>query len=179
MKLAVSDHSHLRALRETDAKTLFALTEANRSRLREWLPWLDHVKTWEDSLAFIRAQADLAEKKEALSLGFFADEQLIGVVSFNQIDLSQSYGKIGYWIDQDSQGKGLMTLAVKTLIDFGFSELNLRKIIIRCATGNALIKVIPKRLGFRFSRMIPKNENLYGRLVDHYEYEMGRPELRD
>ncbi len=45
------------------------------------------------------------------------------------------------------------------LVDFGFSELKLRKIIIRCATGNTL------------SQGIPKYENLYGRLVDHYEYE--------
>ena len=132
-----------------------------------------------DSEVFIRTQLEKALRQEAMPFGLFVDGQLSGVVGFNEITLSDSSAKIGYWLDKDHQGQGLMTLAVRALIDYGFSELKLRKIIIRCATGNTLSQGIPKRLGFRFSRMIPKNENLYGRLVDHYEYEMSRPELRD
>ncbi len=36
-----------------DANEMFALTEASRSHLRRWLPWVDRTRTVADSEAFI------------------------------------------------------------------------------------------------------------------------------
>jgi len=41
-----------------------------------------------------------------------------------------------------------MTKFVKACIDYGFEELNLNRIVIKCAEGNLKSANIPKRLGF-------------------------------
>jgi hypothetical protein len=41
--LPVGDRYQLRSIQLADAQELFALIDANRSYLRQWLPWLDVV----------------------------------------------------------------------------------------------------------------------------------------
>ena len=43
----------LRPLYLRDAKALFPLVEANRERLRRWLPWVDDNRSVLDSRVFI------------------------------------------------------------------------------------------------------------------------------
>ena len=45
----ITDSLRLRPLRLADTDELFALTEANRAYLRQWLPWLDTVKSAADT----------------------------------------------------------------------------------------------------------------------------------
>lgn len=39
----LSDRHELRLLQTADAQELFALTNINRTHLRQWLPWLDSI----------------------------------------------------------------------------------------------------------------------------------------
>ena len=52
LKLQVDDSIELRLLEERHDADLFTLTDANRRYLREWLPWLDTVKSVADTKKF-------------------------------------------------------------------------------------------------------------------------------
>ena len=45
MKIQVDDTVSLEFLEEIHAESLFNLVNDNRTYLREWLPWVDHMHT--------------------------------------------------------------------------------------------------------------------------------------
>ncbi|MGB1288934.1 MAG: GNAT family N-acetyltransferase, partial [Aggregatilineales bacterium] len=49
---------------------------------------------------------------------------------------------------KDFMGKGIMTRAVKMMIDYAFTTRTFNKVIIRAATANTRSRAIPERLGF-------------------------------
>lgn len=59
--------------------------------------------------------------------------------------------EIGYWIGKPFWNQGLMTEAVKPLVDFGFNELELNRIWISYFEGNLSSRRVAEKLGFRFS----------------------------
>jgi ribosomal-protein-serine acetyltransferase len=128
----------LRQLEVADTASLFALTEANRTYLREWLPWLDHVTRPEGSQRFIEAAAKQAAEGTALALGILVENDLQGVIGYNQITPQNRCATIGYWIAEPMQGRGIMTAACQALVDYGFTHLGLNRQVIACAVGNRL-----------------------------------------
>jgi ribosomal-protein-serine acetyltransferase len=77
--------------------------------------------------------------------------------------MTNEWAEIGYWIDKDHEGKGIMTESVKALINYGFNELNLHRIQIKCDARNVRSKRIPERLGFK----------LEGTIRENHKYEEG------
>lgn len=51
----IADSLSLRPLSLADADELFALTDANRAYLLQWLPWPDTVKSADDTRSFIQS----------------------------------------------------------------------------------------------------------------------------
>jgi len=80
--------------------------------------------------------------------------------------------EIGYWLAKEFEGKGLMTKSCKVLVDYAFHESKLKRVQIRCATGNVKSCRIPERLGFRKEGLVLQAEYLYGRFVDLVVYGM-------
>ncbi len=70
------------------------------------------------------------------------------MASVGFISLKDNEGEIGYWLLSQYSGRGLMTDFVRACIEYGFKELNLNRIVIKCAEGNIKSANIPKRLGF-------------------------------
>jgi ribosomal-protein-serine acetyltransferase len=157
----------LRLLQETDAEELFALTDRNRLYLRQWLPWLDSTTSAKDTHAFI--QRCLAQHTEGY--GFVCtiifNGNIIGVLGHNSIDLINRISYPGYWLSSSHAGKGFMTVALRTLIEHAFSELNMNRIDIRVATGNSSSQAVCNRLGFKKEGTIRQAEWLYDHYVDH------------
>ncbi len=170
--LEVDESITLRTLSLANSKRLFEITNNSRDYLQKWLPWLDQTKTESDSESFIKVCFELFSNREALLTGIFYKEELVGMAGFNSFDWKNKIGYIGYWLDQDMQGQGIMTSVISALTDYGFEELGLNKLDLRCAYENTRSQKIPNRLGFKLEGHLRQAEWLYDHYVDHLVYGM-------
>jgi ribosomal-protein-serine acetyltransferase len=79
---------------------------------------------------------------------------------------------IGYWLSEHMRGRGVMSRAVRGLVDYGFGQLGLNRQVIAAATENQASRKVAERLGFRFEGIAREAEWIYGRKVDHAVYAM-------
>jgi ribosomal-protein-serine acetyltransferase len=160
----------LRPLGADDAAELYALVRANPD-LEEWMPWAAE----QDLAATERFLAE-AEKQLRDGKGFQAavepEEGIVGVVGLHAIDWVNRNTSIGYWLAEGARGRGLMTNAVRALLDHAFHELELHRIEIHCAPENRRSRAIPERLGFREEAHLRETELVGGRYLDSVVYGM-------
>ena len=119
MRIPVSDQLHLRVLEEADAEEVHRLLESNRSHLSPWMPWardqdLDRTRN------FVRASHERYERNDGFEAALVVGDRIVGCAGFPGVDWVARATSVGYWLAEDQQGRGLMTLAVKALIDHAF-----------------------------------------------------------
>lgn len=138
----------IRQFRIEDAEPVFAAVDRHRAYLREWLPWVDHTHTSADVAEFIsRTHQQLAEGKGPQAV-ICVEGAISGSLGCHPIDWENRATSIGYWIDPQLQGRGIVTRASTVMLDYLFKELDLHRVEIRCGTGNTRSCAIPERLGF-------------------------------
>ena len=167
----------LRQLQLTDAPALFAVVEAHRAALREWLPWVDATNKVADSEEYIRGTLRDFKETRAFTCGIWSMGRLVGVIGHNRIDWANRIGFPAYWIAPDHAGRGTMTQCCRAVIDHAFIELQLRQLVVAVATGNVRAQKIPLRLGFKQVSVLKKAEWLYDHHVDHFVYSLAAPKL--
>lgn len=172
MQISIDNTLSLRTVTLADAETIFALTNASRSTLREWLPWLDMTTDIQDTRNYIQSCIASFEAKKSLSTVIIYNGEIIGIAGFNNINHANKTAYIGYWLSKDAQGHGIMTRVVEALCRYAFEELQFNKVEIRAAVGNTKSRAIPERLGFEKEGTIRSAEWLYDHFVDHVVYGM-------
>ena len=169
----------LRPFEEADADELFALTDGGRAHLEPWLPWLPFVTSPADSLEFIRMTRRQLDDDEGMQLALVeSDGALAGAAGFHRFDWPNRATTIGYWLGADRQGRGLMTAAVRALVDHAFGERGLHRVEISAAVENARSRAIPERLGFREEGTRRQAERHGERYLDLVVYALLAPEWR-
>ncbi len=166
----LNDESELRLLEPRHAEDLYLLTDKSRSYLRQWLPWVDFTKGVSNSKEFIEGTLKQFRNNNGFQAGIWYRGELAGVIGLHGINWSNKTTSMGYWLGEEFQGKGLMTSACKSVINYCFNELKLKRIEIRVATGNHKSQAIPQRLGFQKEGCLKSCEFLYDRYVDHYVF---------
>lgn len=174
LTLFVDDHLYLKQLETPDALTIFETINSQRDYLRQWLPFVDHTQEIGDTIQFIKTVNQ--DKERVFVLKY--EEQFAGLIGFRDTDKSNKKSEIGYWLSEPFQKKGIVTNAVKVLVKYAFDELNMNRIEIKCAVGNAPSKRIPQRLGFSFEGIIRQGELFPdGRFVDLECYSLLRHDM--
>jgi ribosomal-protein-serine acetyltransferase len=168
----------LRPLQPSDAPALFAVVDAHRAALREWLPWVDATNTVADSAAYIAGTMRDDRETRAFSSGIWSMGRLVGVIGHNRIDWASRIGFPAYWIAPDSAGQGIMTQCCRAVIEHAFGELQLRQLVVAVATENLRAQKIPLRLGFKKVSTLKKAEWLYDHHVDHIIYSLAAAKAR-
>jgi ribosomal-protein-serine acetyltransferase len=166
----LTEDTELRLLEKRHAKELTDLTDRNREYLRAWLPWVDANQTVEDRKNFIRDALKQFAHNKGLVAGIWHEGGLAGVIGYHALDWENRTVEVGYWLDEEHQGKGLVTAACRALVDHAFGELGLNRVVISCATENKKSCAIPERLGFRREGVQRQAEWLYDHFVDHVVY---------
>lgn len=163
----------------SDAPILFELVEKNRDRLVQFLHWANKSITIEDSLKNINERIEGFENKTSLALLIKSKDVCVGSAGFVKISQDDKTAEIGYWIDKDSEGKGIVSSCVKKLLDYGFLELGLHRIMIKANSNNTRSLSIPKKFHFAhegtmredyFDKNNEKysNTEIFGLLKDEY-----------
>jgi ribosomal-protein-serine acetyltransferase len=140
----LGDGIRIRSLDPGDAEALFALVEANRDRLRPWMPWVDSTRSPDDTRGFIEHARASATDAEAN--GIWVDGALAGSIGLT-IDTLANSGEIGYWIDGAHEGRGIVTRACRRFLDEAFGPFGLHRVSLHAATTNLRSQAVAERLG--------------------------------
>ena len=174
MKISITQDLDLRLWQQEDAETYFNLIDKNREYLKKWFSWLDSVKSVEDIKKYIKESTESFENKTSIDFGIFYKNQSIGSVSANRIDKFHKKADVGYWLDEEHTGKGIMTSSVKVFTDYLFEELDVNRIEIRVIPENIKSWAIPERLGFTYDGTLRQDKFLNGKFFDNKIYSLLR-----
>lgn len=169
---SVINEIQLKILELRDAEEIFALTDASRNYLREWLPWVDATKAVDDSKSFIQSTLQQFASNNGFQAGIFYNGQLAGVIGFHGINWANRSTSVGYWLGEGFQGRGIMTSTYKAMVDIAFREYGLNRVEIRAAVENRKSRAIPERLRFKQEGVSCQSEWIYDHFVDHVVYGM-------
>lgn len=120
--LRAGDDIEVALLERDDVDALAALVAENQPHLVAWMPW-----ALEPSVASIRAFVEgralgaIAEA-DGFEAGIWWRGRLVGAVGVHDVSARMRRGSIGYWIDEDAQGHGVVTRAVRAVMARCFQE---------------------------------------------------------
>jgi Acetyltransferases, including N-acetylases of ribosomal proteins len=146
--ITVKGNIFLKELELDDAEHIFKAIDSQREYLGEWLPFVEFTKSVKDSLDYVNSVVTMPEECKEWQFAVFCGDDFAGLAGFKGTDRLNMKSEIGYWLKEEFQHRGIMTESVRALIKFGFSELDLNRIQIKCAPENVKSNKIPQRLGF-------------------------------
>jgi ribosomal-protein-serine acetyltransferase len=154
------------------AQDVFLAVAENRAYLRRWLPWVDQTQCVEDTRLFLATCHQLYAMQKQFTALMYLHGQFVGIVGFNSLNHSNHKGEIGYWMVEKHQGKGLMTSAVKKIIELGFNNFDLNRQVIRAAVNNTPSRALAKRLGFTYEGIERQSAKLYDQYINMAVYSL-------
>ena len=176
--LMVDEGLELRQTVPEDAEEMFAVVDANRKYLREWLPWLDNTNSPDDETVFINGLLEEYRKGEGVNYAIRLDGQFIGGMSLNWIDRGNRGCGVGYWLSEEFTGQGIVTRCCGRLMDHCFDDLGFHRFVLEAATENIASRAVAERIGMRLEGITKDREWLYDHYVDSALYAITAPEWR-
>lgn len=139
----------LRRYETADAEQLAAVVTANIGHLKRYMEWTKHEpQTVEQRRAWIADVARQFDEGEDYTLGIFlANGRFVGGTGFH-VRTDPDRLEIGYWIDQDHEGKGFVTEAAAALTRVALEFAGADLVGVEHAPSNERSAAIPRRLGF-------------------------------
>jgi [ribosomal protein S5]-alanine N-acetyltransferase len=140
----------LRQMKIDDENDIFRLRSDDRV-----LQFIDIPKaaTVEDGRKFIEKINDGIGKNEWIMWGITLKDKdkLIGTICYWNIVAEAMEAEIGYMLDPDFQGRGLMQEAVIKVIDYGIEMMKLNSIIAALHPGNSKSITLLEKTGFVYA----------------------------
>jgi ribosomal-protein-serine acetyltransferase len=169
--LPIAPNAFLRPFQESDATELTGAIAANREHLARWLPW-PGSHGFEDSVEYLARKRAQVEANDGFEGAIVVDGRIVGGAGFHGVDWINHATSIGYWLAADAVGRGLMSGAVRALVDHAFAVWDLHRVVIEVVVDNARSRAIPERLGFREEAVLREAKLLRGRYEDAALYAM-------
>lgn len=163
----------LRTVREADAGALAAAYSRNRGHLAQWDPTREEeFYTEEGQTRRIREQLALREMGTALPLVFAEGETIVGLITLSSIVRGAfQNGMLGYWLDRDHTGRGLMSEAIAAVIDASRDDYGLHRIQAATLLNNQASQTVLTRAGFERIGVAPQYLLIAGRWQDHVLFQ--------
>lgn len=152
--ILLDQHLQLRPYELDDFQALFDAINNSRQHLGPWLNWVANTTRAEHSLEFIQQAQHQRHTLEALALGIFYDNMVIGGVGMHDWRHDTGRAQVGYWITKEFEGRGIIARSLEGLIDYLFRVTGLNKIEIHYVPANIRSAHVAEKLGFRLEGII-------------------------
>lgn len=157
---------HLRGLRRADAPGLLELLgDPEVSRFFLWEPPRD-LKAARAYVEGFRQETTLGWAYHFAVVGRSAG-QLLGVANLYHIDAAAREAEIGIWLGRAYWGHGAQEEVNRLLLQFGFEQLGLERLLYRVALDNARAQAAFRKLGASERGCVHLFSRRQDRMVEH------------
>lgn len=164
-------HFHLRPWASTDLDSL--VRYANNPKIAQFMTdGFPHPYTREHGEKFIEfTNRDTPVHIFAIEV----DGEAVGGIGIHpQADIHRKNAELGYWLAEPFWGKGIITAAVRQMVDFAFQTYDINRVFARPYGTNTASQRVLEKAGFvlegRFEKTIYKN----GAYLDELVYAVRR-----
>lgn len=165
----VDDDISLALVHGHDAKEVVQLVGRQKDYLGQYLPWVNACDE-QSYEAFVEFALNKYAEGKGVDTSIVHQGKIIGAVSLNNIYPSLKKADIGYWLDQEHQGRGIMTRAVRGLMEMAKNYYGVQVLEIRAAEHNLPSRRVAERLGFDFCGILANNVCVNGKIFNHAVY---------
>ena len=155
-----------------DAAEMFALIDAHRDDLREWLTWVDATRSGADVRRYAQFARAQFEAMASFDYAVVLDGDQVGAVGLHGFDWSSRHAEMGYWLAPPARGRGVMTQVAATLTTHAFERLGLHRLEIHCVVENQRSRSVAQRLNYAFEGIRREAYALHGEFRDLAVYSM-------
>jgi len=166
MTISITENIQLALTGREHAEQLFGAIDNNRSHLSVFLPWVNNMQTVANVESYLIGCELLYEQKKEVSFVILLDEVAVGRIGLHHWNPPNKTAAIGYWLSHDAEGKGIITLCCKWLIQYGFEQMDLNRIEIKAAVKNRRSQAIPLKFNFTQEGVLRQAEWVNHEFVD-------------
>jgi RimJ/RimL family protein N-acetyltransferase len=138
-------------------------------RFMSWGP-----NTEEQTRNFIQKSIDYQKEKPrvnySLAVVIRDQNRLIGGCGIYESSIQSREGWIGYCLNRQFWGQGYATEAARSLLEFGFTRLNLHRIFAICDTENTASAHVMEKIGMQYEGHLRENVQCKGAWRDSFLY---------
>ncbi|MBX6358413.1 MAG: GNAT family N-acetyltransferase [Micromonosporaceae bacterium] len=143
----LAEGAELRPLEPWQAAEFAAHVERSRAHLAPWLPWATTVADEQSARAFLQQYAEEQARDGGRIYGIWVDGVLSGGTLFRVFDTRLGVCEVGVWLAPEVEGRGLVTRAVRHMIDWAIGVRGMARVEWRTVPENARSIACATRLG--------------------------------
>lgn len=142
----------LRKLTFDDASDVFDY--ARDPEVARYLPWEAH-KSIDNTIAYLNSVlAEDAGTQLTWAVVFKPQGRVVGTAGYNWWQPEHRRAELGYALARRLWGKGIMTEAVKEIINFGFTKMELNRIQALCRDENPASARVMEHCGMQYEGLL-------------------------
>lgn len=160
-----TDRLVLRPLRMRDAADLYAY--ARDPEVSRHVLWEAH-KSMRESRQFLRAAIRQYRKglPGSFAITWKSSGRMIGTIGFMWVNVDHKSAEVGYSLNRDYWNQGIMTEALRAVIQFGFDELHLNRIEAQHEIDNPASGRVMQHAGMQYEGRLRQRLMNKGKYVD-------------
>ncbi|CAN1516168.1 RimL Acetyltransferases, including N-acetylases of ribosomal proteins [Flavobacteriaceae bacterium] len=162
----------LRQVNINDTEAILSLR--SNDEVMKYIP-RPYLKNKEDATALIAMFDDKIENGIGINWGItYLDEpnKLIGIIGHYRIKPEHYRAEVGYMLFPDHKGKGIVSEALKKVVEYGFNEMKLHSIEAILDPENKGSEMVLIKNGFVKEAHLIENEYYEGRFLDTMIYSI-------
>ncbi|GAA2659602.1 GNAT family protein [Streptomyces aculeolatus] len=143
------DGAELRPLEPWQAEEFLAHMDRGRAFIGRHVGLPDAAADLDSARAWLQTYADKAAADSGRLYGIWLDGLLVGGVLFRVFDARQRTCEAGCWVEPDAAGRGLVTRAVRVIVDWAVRERGVERVEWLVSAENTPSIRVAQRLGMR------------------------------
>ncbi|AUY53291.1 GNAT family protein [Streptomyces sp. CB01881] len=173
------DGSALCPLEPWQAEEFLAHVDRGREFIGRFNGLPDVVTDLESSRTFLQAYAERTAADSGRLFGIrTAEGLLVGAVLFRRFETGSGIAEAGCWLEPAAVGRGLVTRAVRAIIDWAVEERGIHRVEWWVSAGNEPSIAVARRLGMTKEAVMRESYLYRGTRHDEEVWSVLAPEWR-
>lgn len=172
------DGAELRPLEPWQAEEFLAHVDRGREFIGQFNGLPDVVTDLDSSRAFLQAYAGKTAADAGRLCGIWTGGKLVGAVLYRRFDVAQGVAEAGCWLEPSAVGRGLVTRAVRVIIDWAVEQRGIQRVEWVVSAGNEPSIAVARRLGMTKDGVLHESYPYRGKRHDEEVWSVLAPEWR-